>query len=102
MVASKQLVNVTCQVKKDCFPKNRAFGGDEGREMGFYIRLRTFAKPGETDAEFARRMGVDKGVLSRWKSGLAKPDFTSLRRIGNKLKLDQKQGYWLVFGGEDG
>lgn len=70
--------------------------------MGFYDRLRSFAKPGETDAELARRIGIDKGVLNRWKSGATKPDFSSLRLIRKKLGLDQKQGYWLVFGGEDG
>lgn len=70
--------------------------------MGFFTRLRTFADAGETDAEFARRIGIDKGVMSRWKSGKSKPDFHSIRRIGKKLKLNEKQGFWLVFGGEDG
>lgn len=70
--------------------------------MGFFARLRTFGNAGETDAEFARRIGVDKGQLSRWKSGQSYPDFNSLRRIGKTLKLNEKQGFWLVFGGEEG
>ena len=70
--------------------------------MGFYQRLRIFARPGENDASFAKRVGVDKGVMSRWKNGNSKPDFNTLRKVGKSLKLDEKQGFWLVFGGEDG
>lgn len=45
----------------------------------------------ESQAEFAKRLGVDDSALSLWERGLRRPRYVSLRNIAEKLHIQPWQ-----------
>lgn len=53
----------------------------------FYERLRKFRKSGESDAAFARRLGVSRAVFLNWKTGRNKANNKMFMRIMDVLDV---------------
>jgi transcriptional regulator with XRE-family HTH domain len=54
--------------------------------LSFYRNLVTLKNPDETDAKFARRCGVSKQVMWRWKNG-AYPGWEMINLVARTLKV---------------
>lgn len=59
----------------------------------FYHRLDSFRENNETDAEFARRLGVSRAVFNGWKNGSHLPKRKTFTRILDTLDVAEVE-FW--------
>ncbi len=71
--------------------------------MSFFKRLDKFRKPGESDRQFARRIGCKHQQISMWRKadssimspGGSSPDIRTITTIAGSLGVDRD---WLQWG----
>lgn len=60
------------------------------KSLGWKIRQERICL-GFSQGEFAKELGIQQEVLSRWELGKAKPSMKNIRKLAEKFNLDVKE-----------
>ena len=60
------------------------------KSLGWKIRQERISL-GLSQGEFAKELGIQQEVLSRWELGKAKPSMKNIRKLAEKFKIEIKE-----------
>lgn len=59
----------------------------------FYEKLDNFRRVGESDTDYAQRLGVSRQVFHLWKRGIHRPNRKTTEAILSKLGMNEEE-FW--------